>query len=810
MHKAIVFWGLCAVLVFVPLPLGSVEEWAIFTFEAATLVLFLIYLGGEFAARKKAGSGGIAAGNGGAHRFSGPPETGFRARGEERDGEWTGAGDGSRSAMGGGPSRLPAGVRALALVFLAASIIQILPLPPGLVGFLSPRAASIYRGLARDGLGGWDVKSWWTLSLSPTLSAGELALMVCYGLFGFLVTRTVRSRRKIEIFVLVMIGSALFQAFYGMAETFSGSEKIFGYQKRYNIGSVTGTYVNRNHFSGFLEMAFPLSLGYLLSRARYFLMERGLAWRQKFLWFSQESLQWSLLFGLGTVFIGIALVFSKSRSGIMIFLVTLVLAAAAFGSWRELSDREDERRRMRGILRLVAAAVLASVLWLGIGPIIERFGEVDISKEARRTFAANTVRMTGDFLWAGAGKGTYVNVYPMYKKVDDGFTLSYAHNDYLELTAENGVPAGVCLIAAGIWLFVFLAGKWRKRRSNFAKGAGLGALLGVLALLIHGFTDFNLQIPANAVYFVGLCALALNLVVRRRGEEERGGRREKAEGDGRGSGSGRNAGTAGDGVGNDETAAAGPQSGGRGEAAAMGSELGSNANGAVLAGKEVRPWIWPLLGAVLAVALLVFAAGDFLGFHYLGLYRDARSEARSVQSAFPELEGLLKKATGFSKNPEIGKELGRLEVEMARAEDEAGRSEERDRLCDRAVASYAAVIAASPIDSFAHYEMGMAYLLYNYPLMTYADKAKLYFRKALELNPADEFLNLNILYFYLTAWDRLSPEDREYVGGRLRRIRSADPAFMPQLEQRWKQQFGSTASLAAILADIYLIGVGPI
>ncbi len=98
--------------------------------------------------------------------------------------------------------------------------------------------------------------------------------------------------------------------------------------------------------------------------------------------------------------------------------------------------------------------------------------------------------------------------------------------------------------------------------------------------------------------------------------------------------------------------------------------------------------------------------------------------------------------------------------------------------------------------------MGVTYLLYNYPLMTYADKAKLYFREALELNPADEFLNLNILYYYLTAWDGLDAAERAYAGGRLKRIRAADPGFWPQLEQRWKSQFGSTDGLTALLRTI--------
>ena len=40
----VVFWGLCAILVFVPLPFGLTEEWAIFVFEIVVLSLFALYL----------------------------------------------------------------------------------------------------------------------------------------------------------------------------------------------------------------------------------------------------------------------------------------------------------------------------------------------------------------------------------------------------------------------------------------------------------------------------------------------------------------------------------------------------------------------------------------------------------------------------------------------------------------------------------------------------------------------------------------------------------------------------------------------
>ena len=489
MIDRIVFWGLCAVLVFLPLPIGSVEEWSVFVFEAATIGLFVLYIGGRLFVGRKPNR----------------PAMDF---------------EGESAGLAG---RMPRFSKALIGIFLGLSVLQIVPLPASVVSVLSPRAYAIYAGLVRDAV--IAPSSWLTLSLSPSATLAELILIVCYGLFGYLVLRTVRSRGRAEVLVVVILASALFQSFYGMAETFSGHEMILGRPKRYNLGSVTGTFVNRNHFAGFLEMAFPLSLGYLLVKARYFAMEKGLSLRRRILWFGQESLQWTLLLGLVPVFIGVGLIFSKSRSGIMVLAVTAVLAIVAAASWREFSDAngegrglaDDSRRRSGRMVRLVLMVVLAAAVWIGVGPVIRRFSEVDISAENRRTFYANTIRMIGDFPWSGTGKGTYVNAYAMYEKVDDHLRLSFAHNDYLEFASENGIVGGGALILAGIGLVFWLASMWRRRRSSFAKGIGLGAILGVTALLLHGFTDFNLQITANAVYFTTLAMLGV-AVLRKNGD----------------------------------------------------------------------------------------------------------------------------------------------------------------------------------------------------------------------------------------------------------------------------------------------------
>ena len=719
MTKHIVFWGLCAVLVFVPLPIGSVEEWAVFVFEAATIGLFLVYLGGEIGSRRKC---------------------------------------------------LPFFFKILLAVFLAVSFLQVVPLPASIVKVLSPRAYDIFLGLSRDGI--IPPSPWLTLSLAPSATLSELVLILCYGIFGFLVLRTVRSRRQVEIFVLVIVASALFQAFYGMAETFSGHEMIFGRVKRFGAGSVTGTYVNRNHFAGFLEMAFPLSLGYLLVKARYFAMEKGLSIRKKILWFGQESLQWTLLLGLVPVFIGVGLVFSKSRSGILILVVTVVLAAAAAASWRELSEGDGEgewlggegergaRRRVGRIVRLVFMVVLAAAVWLGVGPVIDRFSEVDISYEARRLFYENTLHMIGDFPLAGTGKGTYVDAYAMYEKIDDGLKLSYAHNDYLEFAAENGVVAGGALAAAGIGLVVWLAAIWRRRRSSFAKGIGLGAMLGVTAILIHGFADFNLQIPANAVYFTALAMLGVVVVGRgKKGDTKKGDQDEE----------------------------------------------GGRAPEGYVPGPPTRRGLIRSLGpsvvALLALGLFVPAFHDFRGFQYLGQYRRARSEARSVESSFPTLEALLEKAVNASPRSEFRIELARLYTEMARVANDLGRDEEREAFCDRAASAYERAIAANPVHAMTYYETGLVYLLSNYPLMTYADRARTYFRKAIELKPADDFLNLNVSFLYFNWWQTLEDAEKAYAAGLYRQAVARDLAFAAKLEARWKQSFKTDDRLAAILAE---------
>ncbi|MDP2915311.1 MAG: O-antigen ligase family protein [Candidatus Aminicenantes bacterium] len=395
-------------------------------------------------------------------------------------------------------------MKILLALFFALTLIQILPLPPSVIKLLSPNAFEIFRGTGQKG--------WLTLSLSPHLTAYELLKYICYFLFGYLVFRYVRSRPQIEIFVWVMMAGAVFQSLYGLAEFFGGTHRIFGWKNVYYYDSAFGTFVNRNHFAGFLEMTLLISIGCLLAKADFFALKKGLSIRDKILWFSHERLQKTILFGIAPVIIGIGLFFSRSRGGVFNFFVSILFMITAI-SWtgkRGHISGTVRDQRSRTIIRTIFVIVVSVALLIGVSPLLlERFSPDLVRGEGRPVVYENTIEMMGQFPLFGTGPGTYVYAYPKYEKTGTSRLMDHAHNDYLELLAESGAIAGGCLLLSVFGTLIVLLGRWTKRRDYFVRGITIGCLAGIVAILVHSVGDFNLRIPANAIYFISLFALAM-------------------------------------------------------------------------------------------------------------------------------------------------------------------------------------------------------------------------------------------------------------------------------------------------------------
>jgi tetratricopeptide (TPR) repeat protein len=90
-------------------------------------------------------------------------------------------------------------------------------------------------------------------------------------------------------------------------------------------------------------------------------------------------------------------------------------------------------------------------------------------------------------------------------------TIDHAHNDYLEMLVELGIP-GTLLLAGGL-ASCWLASLHRLRRVQDPRRRGLavGCLLGAGAVLLHATVDFPLRIPALAALVATLLGCASGL-----------------------------------------------------------------------------------------------------------------------------------------------------------------------------------------------------------------------------------------------------------------------------------------------------------
>ena len=86
--------------------------------------------------------------------------------------------------------------------------------------------------------------------------------------------------------------------------------------------------------------------------------------------------------------------------------------------------------------------------------------------------------------------------------------VDYAHCDYLQIAAELGVPGGVLVFGAIFWILGLTVRHCSRAGREHDKAISLACLGSITAILLHSLADFNLYIPANALVFAVVLALA--------------------------------------------------------------------------------------------------------------------------------------------------------------------------------------------------------------------------------------------------------------------------------------------------------------
>ncbi|MGQ0793677.1 MAG: O-antigen ligase family protein [Deltaproteobacteria bacterium] len=393
------------------------------------------------------------------------------------------------------------------LGLIAVGLIQILPLPDFILGVLSGESLAIWREnqseLAKVGF--TPAPRFFTISLYPHGTWNEIVLLTSYIVFGIVVSKRLNTRASASAVLIAVAAVAFYEAIYGIYGFMTNTQTV-PQASLVGVVSATGTFVNRNHFAGFLEMCIPLMLGYVFYMGNW--SARDLTLKKLV---ASENFQKQIVLASLVGVMLLALLFSKSRVGIVACAMALGFFYLSFSGYK----RSVPGRGLLPVFFLVVLLLFG--FWVGFYSIFERFLRVEADSPGRLLVWKDSLAAIGDFPAFGTGLGTFGYVYPLYKNaMDKAVVYSQAHNDYLQLLFESGIVGFICAaLALGVYLaFCLRALRRLSSDNNPAFFLLLGSLSGVMSLLIHSLADFNLHIPSNALYFaflIGFSAAASNL-----------------------------------------------------------------------------------------------------------------------------------------------------------------------------------------------------------------------------------------------------------------------------------------------------------
>lgn len=452
-----IFWGLVALLFWAPLPLGSNRTWAVAVLVLWSQVLLL----------------------GAMHAWRAQPEHAFERLHVFR---W------------------PLGLLA---ALLALQCFQLLPLPPDLLRLLSPEALAVADGVSVPRLS-------LDLQQSQVYTALTYALWSCF----VVLVLVVRDERRLDRFIQAIVYAGLLQAVIG-AVLFSIGAKYRFYFFDVAHTRVFGTFGYHNHMAGYMEMCLSVGIGLMLARLGTERGPRG-DWRRRVSGVIDFVLSPKMRLRFMLVIMVIALVLTRSRMGNTAFFAAMLIVGAI--------TIVLSRKMAPATIALIASLVIIDVVivgtWVGLEKVVNRVQETSLTEEGggksesvelRSAAARSAMDLVADFPLFGTGGGSFYNAYLRYQTANASYNKLYfdhAHNDYVELAADYG------LIGLGIFglLVTLTVGKaisiLRHRRSSLARGVAFGALMSMVALMIHSWVDFNLQLPANALMILMIMATA--------------------------------------------------------------------------------------------------------------------------------------------------------------------------------------------------------------------------------------------------------------------------------------------------------------
>jgi O-antigen ligase len=329
------------------------------------------------------------------------------------------------------------------------------------------------------------------ISAYPHGSVMALYRVITYIAIFYLVVNGIDTKERMARLVGVIVGMGALLSLIGIVLYLGHS-----YYRYWLPGStLSATFINRDHFAGYLEMVIPLAAAFL---------------------FTDMEKEKKVLVGFFLVMMIIAFVLAASRGA----WVSLVMSSCVLVPF--LFRKRLLKRMLLAMIICGAVTYFAlshfdlSVASARAKTIIEGAG-ID---ELRIQMWTGSIELIKARPLLGWGIGSFIYVFPQFQPIaiSQRYIIDYAHNDYLHMAAEIGL-AGLFFM---LWIMVgalwFGLKEFWQSGGTFKRSILLGASIGVMSMSLHSFVDFNLHIPANAILFVTLIGIIMAMRGRRRYE----------------------------------------------------------------------------------------------------------------------------------------------------------------------------------------------------------------------------------------------------------------------------------------------------
>jgi O-antigen ligase/tetratricopeptide (TPR) repeat protein len=385
------------------------------------------------------------------------------------------------------------------LLLVVWMILQITPLPVSFVMILSPASYKAYKPVY-DMLEG---NPWMPLTIYQKGTVLESIRIVSYIFLYVLTIQILSQGERLKQTVKICSWLAIGIAVVTILQKFTSPDKIYWFRPGpFNVHP-TGPWINRSQYSGYMEMIAPLVLALTLYYEPVISSKESL--RSRIVAFFTTGNLYIFL-GLGFLTLILSVFISLSRGGVIALSLSFPLFFL-LSAWK--------KSRYSGLFFIgITAFLILSLAWFGWDPIIERFnaifkstGELNIDRFA---IWGDTLKVCKDFWLTGSGFGTFVNIFPTYKTIPGNFMYDHAHNDYLELLAEGGM---IGFVLTAWFMTAVIREGWKmigRRRDRYSILISIGALTGIVGMLIHSISDFNMHNGADGLYFFFLCGLLVS------------------------------------------------------------------------------------------------------------------------------------------------------------------------------------------------------------------------------------------------------------------------------------------------------------